>query len=223
MKPANQIAEKATPIAAADEDRRFPLAKADWLSAGLRVLADEGIEAVQVTRLARDLGVTRGSFYWHFADHNDLLEAIVGEWQRRNSGVMLAALEGSTSLTHGILSLFQVWVDKAPFDPRLDHAMRDWARRSPDIRETVDAEDDNRVEAIAKFFRSNGYEKTEAFIRARVIYFTQVSYDAMGVEEPMTKRMSYLNAYFRCFTGTEINEDTAKAYRKAFARRKATS
>ncbi len=222
MNTPTRTAEKPTSVESGLDDRRLPLAKADWLAAGLRVLADEGIESVQIARLARDLNVTRGSFYWHFSDHNDLLDAIVGEWRRRNSGVMLEALEGSTSLTHGILSLFQVWVDKAPFDPCLDHAMRDWARRSPEIRETVEAEDDSRVEAIARFFRANGYEKTEAFIRARVIYFTQVSYDSMGIEEPMTKRMSYLNAYFRCFTGMEIDEDTARAYRKAFARRKTT-
>jgi len=185
--------------------RQTRLGRDDWIVAGLAMLVDEGIDAVQITGLSKRLEVTRGSFYWHFEDRRELLAALVAEWRARNSGVMLDALGQSASLDAGILDLFSIWVDNTRFDPGLDQAVRDWARHDSVLLATVAAEDDNRVAAIAAFYESHGFETTEAFIRARVLYFTQLSYYALGIEEPMTKRMSYLSAYFLCFTGKPID------------------
>lgn len=196
-----------------DDSKRQPqLSRDDWIEAALAVLVEEGFEAVQITQLARRLEVTRGSFYWHFKSREELLEALLEEWRARNTGVMLGALSAATSLIEGILELFLVWVDHQQFDPKLDQAVRDWARRSEAARDSVAAEDGNRVAAIAAFFERHGYEPTEAFIRARVLYFTQLSYYALVFEEPLTERMGYLTAYIRCFTGREIDEADAQAF-----------
>ena len=196
-----------------DETKRAPqLTRDGWIEAALAVLVEEGVEAVQITQLAKRLGVTRGSFYWHFTSREELLDALIAEWRARNSDVMLSALAESESLQQGILDLFAVWVDHTRFDPQLDQAVRDWARRSESVRESVTREETNRVAAIAEFYCRHGFAKTEAFIRARVIYFTQLGYYALGIQEPMTDRMSYLEAYYRCFTGEEIDKDAAAAF-----------
>ena len=203
-----------------DQAKRQPqLTGDDWIEAALLVLVEEGIEAVEITQLARRLGVTRGSFYWHFKTREELLEALLEEWRARNTGVMLEALANAASISDGILELFFVWVDHQKFDHRLDQAVRDWARRSEDVRQSVALEDRSRVSAIADFFEAQGFEPTEAFIRARVIYFTQLSYYALDIEEPITERMSYLSAYFRCFTGQEIDVAAADAFRARMIRR----
>lgn len=54
-----------------------------WTRAALQALAEGGIAAVRVDALARDLGVTRGSFYWHFADRNALLKAALEQWEQQ--------------------------------------------------------------------------------------------------------------------------------------------
>lgn len=196
-----------------DEAKRPPQQTRDgWIEAALAMLVEEGVEGVQVTQLSKRLGVTRGSFYWHFASREELLDALIAEWRARNSDVMIGALAASDGLQQGILDLFSVWVDHTRFDPKLDQAVRDWARRSEPVRESVAKEDADRVAAIAAFFRRHGFAKTEAFIRARIIYFTQVSYYALGIQEPMTDRMSYLEAYYRCFTGQEVDKDVAAAF-----------
>lgn len=202
-----------TLLSTQDETRRQPQqTRGGWIEAALAVLVEGGIEAVQITQLARHLGVTRGSFYWHFKSREALLEALIREWRARNSDVMLSALAEAASLQAGILELFSVWVDHRRFDPALDQAVRDWARRSEAVRESVAREDDSRVGAIAGFFERHGYQANEAFIRARVLYFTQVSYYALGIQEPMPERMSYLEAYYRCFTGQEIEAEAAAAF-----------
>ncbi len=192
----------------------------NWTQAALYLLIRQGIGAVQITALARQLNVTRGSFYWHFDDREALLDALVEEWRARNTGVMLEALAGAQTLDDGILALFSVWTDHTRFDSKLDQAIRDWARHSEALMATLRAEDDARVAAIAGFFERQDYEKIEAFIRARVIYFTQLSYYALDVDEPMADRLSYLSAYFSAFTGREINPATALAYSARVLKRK---
>ena len=53
----------------------------NWLRAAETRLAQHGIESVRVEVLARDLGVSKGSFYWHFRDRNELLDKLLGRWE----------------------------------------------------------------------------------------------------------------------------------------------
>lgn len=193
----------------ADTDRQTRLTAGDWVDAALETLIHEGIEAVQITVLARKLGVTRGSFYWHFDSRESLLDALLDEWRARNTGVMVEAIANTDALDDGILALFSVWTVHTRFDPKLDQAIRDWARYADAVRDILQIEDDARVAAISDFFKRHDYEPIEAFIRARVIYFTQLSYYALNVQEPMADRMSYLAAYFLSFTGREIDAEAA--------------
>lgn len=191
--------------------RSGPQDRESWLGAALAVLVADGIDAVHITRLARRLGITRGSFYWHFRDRDDLLAAMLASWQRRNTGVMLDALAGATGITDGLLRLFAVWVDHQMFDPALDQAIRDWGRRVPAVHDAVAAEDDSRVAAITDFFRRHGYGDPEAFVRARVLYFTQVTFHALAIDrqETLPDRLALLPAYHLCFTGRDLDATAA--------------
>jgi len=193
-----------------------------WIAAALTVLADEGIDALQITRLARDLDVTRGSFYWHFKDRDALLGSVVEEWQAANSGVIARTLESARSLTDGVLSLFYIWVNDERFSPRLDQAIREWARWDTAIGAAVRREEDNRVAAIAGFFRKHDYGEEDALVRARVLYFTQVGYYALNLDESMTARLSLTDGYFRTFTGREIDAARAAEFRRRLREERAS-
>ena len=184
----------------------------DWLEAAIGLLKSGGIETVQITALSRALGITRGSFYWHFENRDDLLGAMIARWRARNTGVMLDALSGARDLDGGLLALFSVWVDHTRFDPALDQAVRDWARHAPHVARAVSAEDDARMAAISDFLIRHGFAQPEAYIRARVIYLTQVSYYALGICDPGPERLGYLDPYFRCFIGRPPDRDAAEAY-----------
>ena len=60
--------------------RRERLSELDWVKAGLLALAERGVEGLRVDRLARDLGVTKGSFYWHFKNRDELFDALAKFW-----------------------------------------------------------------------------------------------------------------------------------------------
>lgn len=205
-----------TLLTAPPKARRQPqLTAAHWIEAALQVLVTNGIEAVQITTLSRALKVTRGSFYWHFDTRDDLLSALVTEWRARNTGVMVDAIADAATLDEGILELFAVWVDHTRFDPQLDGAIRAWAKRDPALSRTLKEEDSARIDTIASFFGVHGYSSQEAFIRARVIYLTQISFYALGIDEDadVMHRLGYLEDYFRSFTGRDIDPHIASTYR----------
>ncbi|MGC4029795.1 MAG: TetR/AcrR family transcriptional regulator [Steroidobacteraceae bacterium] len=65
----------------------------DWVRAGLVTLARYGMANVRIERLARDLKVTKGSFYWHFKDRKALLDAMLAEWRVYSNHIIELAIE----------------------------------------------------------------------------------------------------------------------------------
>ncbi len=192
---------------------RKQLQRFDWLLKALGIFIEEGIEAVRITRLADELNVTRGSFYWHFSNREDLIEALVDYWKNHNTNAIVEAVSSADSLSEGIFRFFETCLDTQLFDPRLDLAIREWARRSPNIRQQLDLADHLRVQALAEFYQRFDYPMPEAFIRARVIYFAQIGFYALDVREDLDIRLGYTEAYYLSFTGREIEAKTAERFR----------
>ena len=74
---------------------RRTLSGEDWLAAALEALRESGVDGVKVLPLARRLGVSRGSFYWHFRDRGELLAAVLDYWDRWSTEVVIDALDAS--------------------------------------------------------------------------------------------------------------------------------
>lgn len=201
------VAERGNPSAARHQLQRF-----DWLRTALDLFVEEGIDAVRITRLAQELGVTRGSFYWHFTNRADLIEALLDYWRDKNTRAITDSVEGANSLTDGIFRLFEACIDSNSFDPRLDLAVREWARRSQNVREMLDEADATRVEAITDLFRRFGYEKTDAFIRARIVYFSQIGFYALDIKDSLATRISYTPAYYKGYTGQELTTEQIREF-----------
>jgi len=191
---------------------RKQLQRIDWLLKALEIFVAEGIDAVRITRLAQDLGVTRGSFYWHFQNREDLIDALVSYWKDKNTSAITESVTNAASLAEGIFRFFETCIDAALFDPRLDLALREWARRSSRVRKLIDIEDEARLESLRNFFTRFGYPMPQALIRARVLYYSQIGFYALEVQESLATRLSYTEAYFECFTGQQLNPADAENF-----------
>ncbi len=186
----------------------------DWIALAMDVLVTEGVGQLKVMNLAQKLNVSRSSFYWFFKSRNDLLDQLLHHWEHKNTAsIVERANRPANSIAESVLNVFECWVNEDLFDPGLDFAVREWARRSADVRRRLDRADEARVAAIAAMFRRYQYDDTDAFIRARVLYFMQVGYYALDVDEPMSRRLSYLEAYIRSFTGTDATARELKRFR----------
>ena len=198
----------------ATDTERKQLQRFDWLQQALDLFVAEGIEAVRITRLADELGVTRGSFYWHFANREDLIDALVEFWQDKNTPAIADAVADARSLAGGIFRFFEICIDSARFDPRLDLAIREWSRRSARIRALLDREDEARIEALRAFFTRFGFPMPAALVRARVLYYAQIGFYALEVQEPLDTRLGLTEAYFECFTGQRVRPAEAEQFRQ---------
>lgn len=174
----------------------------DWLAVALDILIREGIEQVKILRLAQELGVARSSFYWFFDSRGALLELLLQSWAAKNTGAIVSRAQApAETITGAVLKVFECWTDDRIFDAKLDFAIREWARRAPDIRVAIEAADSKRITALSKMFTRYGFLPQQAFIRARILYFTQIGYFSLVGNETMEERQKYVGDYILGFTG----------------------
>jgi len=95
------------------------------------------------------------------------------------------------SITQAITNVYSSWVGIGQFNTHLDFAIRDWARRSGTVRRALDLSDDARIEAPFAMFKRFEFSTGEAEIRARVLYFTQIGYDALDQRESWEVRANH--------------------------------
>jgi len=173
----------------------------DWILAAQEELITHGVLGVKVDRLARRLRVTRGGFYWHFRSHSHLLEVLLKRWVVTNTTPFIRVLELEGGAQKKFQAVVNLWVSETEYNPRLDSAVREWARVSPRVSRLMQREDDARVAVLQTIFRELGYEATDALVRARIAYFHQVGYYAMGIIEPIAKRRRLMPHYTRALLG----------------------
>lgn len=173
-----------------------------WLAAAKQALLDTGLDAVKIQPLASRLNIARTSFYWFFRDRNALLEALLDEWEAKNTGAFVEACGAyAETVTEAVLNLIAVFYDEAVFEPRLDFALRGWAHQSDAVTARVRAADERRLAAIRGMFERFGYTSDDADVRARAVYLVQIGYIAMQVQESLATRMSRVVRYVEIFSG----------------------
>ena len=154
------------------------LGRQEWIDVGLMTLAAHGPDAVRVERLAESLGVTKGSFYWHFKDRCALLGAMLEAWQSLATNAVIETVESKGGDARARLSTLFTIVFAS--DGRLDHAVRSWAAQDELARSTLDAIDRRRFDYLVSLFTELGFKSVEARARARFAYHALIGQFMVG-------------------------------------------
>jgi len=173
-----------------------------WLEAARAELIENGILAVKVERLARRMRVTRGSFYWHFKSHGDLLRRLLQHWIATNTTPFERTLRADRNGVAEFQAIVDLWVSEREYSPRYDAAVREWARVSADVARVVLAADQKRIAVLRRIFLDLGYRDPEALVRARITYFHQVGYYTLGLRESLATRLKLGPYYTKVLLGT---------------------
>jgi AcrR family transcriptional regulator len=146
-------------MATATALRASPLQPDDWIRAAFVRLSTEGIESVRIELLARDLGVSKGSFYWHFRDREELLAKMLERWE----GDEIAWLD-ATVLTPKAAARWARFVEHCadPACARLEAALRAWSRRDDRVAARISAIEKKRTAHIASVLRDIGFTPAAA-------------------------------------------------------------
>jgi len=158
------------------------LKRGDWLAAGLAGLEQRGPEALAAEPLARQLGTTKGSFYWHFKDVPTFRQAVAEAWGARARAAIDAA---PTDVSHAD----RLHALSRP-DPA-EAAMRSWARRDPGIAAAVDAIDSARAVAIGATLAELGLTNPEF---ARIVQAAVIGMETLGDTAPLSTLLAAILA-----------------------------
>jgi AcrR family transcriptional regulator len=151
------------------------LSAKDWLDQGLKTLAQRGFTALKADPLAKSMGVSRGSFYWHFADIGAFHAAILKHWREVAAEQVIAGLEVAAADSTGnplSLLLREAFGSKQA----LEKAVRSWAAIDPKARAAVQAIDRRRVDYVAHMLRQAGVKPDIASARAQILYWAFLGY-----------------------------------------------
>lgn len=186
------------------------MTRPDWL---LAVLVSDGVEQVKISSLADQLAVSRSSFYRYFKSRQDLLDALLEEWQALNTAAFIAQCEApARTVADAVLNVWRCVVNPGLFDAALDFAIRDWARRSGKVRVLLYRSDAARLKALTRMFARQGYGPDEAGARACALYYIQIGYDLADLHEGLELRLSRVSHFLLIFSGQMPQSDEVEAF-----------
>lgn len=213
------MSDTRAPVLFGDDPDRDPpqghtkVTREDWLRVAMDLLISDGVSEVKVLTIGDRLGVSRSSFYWYFKSRKDLLNHLLAEWERTNTGILIAHTKlPAADIIDAVNGFFLCVVDPNGFNHQLDFAVREWARRDGAVRRVIDRSDTARTEALAAMFARHGYPSDEADIRARVLYYQQIGYYALELNETLEERLSRVAGYLHAFTGVRPSNEAVASF-----------
>lgn len=166
------------------------LSATDWLDQGLETLAQSGFTALKAEPLAKAMGVSRGSFYWHFADVGAFHTALLKRWRDTSTEQIIANLEQVADRKDPMRVLL-----RAAFSGRqpAEQAIRTWATVDAAARNAVLAVDKRRLSYIEGLLTTAGYSPVVAQARAQILYWTFLGYTLSDRPLPKPRQAEILD------------------------------
>jgi AcrR family transcriptional regulator len=152
-----------------------------WIAAGLSALEEGGVPAVSAAAIAKALGVTRGSFYWHFSSREELLQAVLERWERDHSDAVLDDLERIRD-PHERLRLLIAAATSKP--PSIFIRLLEAQRTEPAVAAVLERSRERRVAFVAEAYREAGAAPAAARRRALAAYALYVGLAQLIDAEP---------------------------------------
>ncbi len=159
---------------------RGRLSADDWAEAALDLIAEQGVAAVAVEPLARRLGVTKGSFYWHFPSRDALLEAALERWESVEQAEVFGKLEAVADPRERLSALFQLVAHE--YKSHIVYSALLKALDHPAVQPVIDRVSKRRLDYLTASFRQTGLGRTEAQHRARLTYAAYVGFLQLNLQ-----------------------------------------
>ncbi|MCE8005591.1 TetR/AcrR family transcriptional regulator [Aestuariivita sp.] len=162
-----------------------------WVLGALNTIARDGVDAVRVERLAREIGVSKGSFYWFFASIDDLLARSLDHWKTHLNDAVFAQIR---NLDGPVMDRMCRLIDTV-FQSRLgryDAAIRAWAMKDPRVQTVVGTVDRERLSFLVEIFSESGMSDQTARNRAHLFYRALIAESYLGAYPGASVRDAYL-------------------------------
>lgn len=162
--------------------RAARLSAHDWAEVALSALRERGPSAVAVEPLARALGATKGSFYWHYRTREALLEAALSRWEEQETDAVMAAAERAGTPMSKLHRLFEVILVQAGRHP--GHLGLHAAMDEPVVTRAVERVSGRRVDYVRALLVEGGVPADEASRRAHLLFATVLGLEGLAAALP---------------------------------------
>ena len=169
-----------TGLANRQEPRAGRLSAEDWAQAALGMIAEQGVTAVAVEPLARRLGVTKGSFYWHFPSRDALLQAALERWETAEQELVFGSLEQVTDPRERLRTLFQLVAREVRSHIIYSELLK--ALDHPVVQPVLHRVSQRRLDYLTASFRQAGLPRLDAQNRARLTYAAYVGFLQLSLQ-----------------------------------------
>jgi AcrR family transcriptional regulator len=156
------------------------LSAEDWALAALDVIAESGLAAVAVEPLAKRLGVTKGSFYWHFPSREALLVAALERWEKTEQETVFGQLEAVSDPRARLKALFQLVAHELKSHVIYSELLK--ALDHPVVKPVLSRVSERRLEYLTASFRQAGLGRIDAQNRARLLYAAYVGFLQLSLQ-----------------------------------------
>lgn len=175
-------------------DMNDQLSANDWLDQGLKALASRGFTALKAEPLAKAMGVSRGSFYWHFADIGAFHAAILARWHEVAAEQIIANVEAASQDENPLARLL-----RRVFGERLtlERAVRTWASVDTAARAAVQAIDRRRLGYVESLLMQAGLPADVARARAQILYWAFLGFALSDQPLPKARQQAVLDELVR--------------------------
>ncbi|WP_328870755.1 TetR/AcrR family transcriptional regulator [Streptomyces sp. NBC_00287] len=160
------------------------LSAQDWADAALVAMSEGGLAAVAVEPLAARLGTTKGSFYWHFANRDALIEAALERWAETETEGIITELEQEPDPERRLRLLFAEAIRSSADDP-LEVSLLATAA-DPRVATVLARVTERRVSYVAQLFAEAGFPEPEARRRGLLAYSVYLGHTQLGHAVPAT-------------------------------------
>ncbi len=157
-----------------NNSKRKSLNPSDWEVATLDVIAHQGVSAVAVENIAKDLGVTKGSFYWHFTNRKDLIVAALKRWQEDDRAVIKEKIWSIPDAHERLQAWFLLSAE--PLQSHLIYATLLADRQHDFVAKVLKEVTLERLSYLQKSYQGIGYEEARAKQQALLSYSVYVGY-----------------------------------------------
>jgi AcrR family transcriptional regulator len=173
------------------------LSAQDWVDLGLKTLAKSGFTALKAEPLAKAMGVSRGSFYWHFADIGAFHAAILTRWREVATEQIIAAVEAAKNKNRGEDPLAVLL--KLTFRSKLvlEKAVRSWAANDARARAAVVTVDRRRLDYIESLLKQAGLADEVAQARAQILFWAFFGYALSDQQLAADRQQAVLDELLR--------------------------
>ena len=170
------------------------LSATDWLNHGLKTLAQEGFTALKAVPLAKSMGVSRGSFYWHFKDIGAFHLAVLARWREVAAEQIIANVEAASKDEDPLaLLLRRVFGERLT----LERAVRTWASVDPAARAAVQAIDRRLLNYVEGLLAQSGLSAELARARAQILYWAFLGFALSDQQLPKARQQAVLDELLR--------------------------